>query len=131
MGKRSTKTTGLDQDMRYHRTDKPRVENTTMAEFAYTFPECWLCGSKHGLEIHHVARGPARKAGLNVAANLIRCCSRCHAEYLDGMPVVSQLALVKANNPAAYDRAAVNLLRGRQAGAITEEDIEQFTKGKP
>jgi hypothetical protein len=68
-----------------------------------------------------------------VEANLVRACCECHEGPLNSMPITQQLALVKINNPGAYDRMAVNLLRGRQPDAITEAEVNRAVRriGRP
>ena len=44
------------------------------------------------------------------------------------MPIAKQLAIVKLNNPQAYDRVKVSLLRGRQPEAITEAEVRRYLK---
>jgi hypothetical protein len=52
-------------------------------------------------------------------------CARCHYEEHDGKPLglLGCLKLKRRHDPANYDLAAVNRLRGRAATAITEEDV--------
>jgi hypothetical protein len=39
------------------------------------------------------------------------------------MPIAMQLAIKKINDPLLYDRQKTNILRGRQADAITEGEV--------
>jgi len=94
--------------------------------FAATFHVCWICGTRRGLEIHHIARGVNRKRGRTVRANLFRTCRRCHAAILDAMPTARQLAIKRHNDPAGYNLVAVNRLRSRTDGAITEEEVNRW-----
>jgi len=99
----------------------------------------WTCGTwtldgQRWLETHHIARGPARQAGLDVLANLLRLCDMCHDE-MDGLrlwPIKRQLAIKKLKDPEHYDRIAVLKLRvGEKTwairptpDAITEEEVD-------
>jgi len=97
--------------------------------FATEFAKCWLCGTRAGntwpprLEIHHIARGPARAKAREERAALFRACQPCHRQRLDSMSVVVQLAVKCLADPAGYDRVLVNQLRGRADDAISEEDV--------
>ena len=76
------------------------------------------------LHIHHIARGVHRQQAREVRVNLIRACMWCHDAHLDAMPIARQLAIKKKNDPQFYDRVAVNLLRGRQPEAVTEDEVD-------
>ena len=98
--------------------------------FAARFDRCFLCGTKKentwpGLEIHHIVRGAGRKAAREERCVLIRTCQRCHQERLDGMDVVTQLAIKLITDPEGYARKAVNLLRRRAPEAITEDEVRE------
>jgi len=98
-------------------------------DFASRFSKCWLCGVLAAntwpphLEIHHIVRGQNRAKVAEKECCLIRTCQRCHQERLDSMPIDKQLALVFLNNPAAYNRMAVNQLRQRADDAITADEV--------
>ena len=95
--------------------------------FAQAFPQCWNCPSTQGVQTHHICRGPHRAKAKTEECNLLRLCFRCHA-IVDGWPVAKQIALQAVNNPDAYDRVKVNLLRSRQPEAITEAQVRRYAK---
>ena len=77
------------------------------------------------LQIHHICRGPHRKASREAECSLIRTCRNCHDVMLDAMPIARQIALVALYNPTAYDRIKVNTLRHRAPEAVTEQEVLQ------
>lgn len=86
------------------------------------FPRC--------LEVHEIARGPARKKAVKSPAAWLLLC-RQHHEQMGSLvvwPIVRQLALKRLRDPERYDRVAVNLLRGRAPEAITEAEVEAELK---
>ena len=101
----------------------------TRDAFRDAFRRCFLCGTlainawPPLLECHEISRGPARQKSLNERAALLMTCHACHEKHLDGMPVVTQLALKRIADPEGYDRIAVNRLRGRADDAITEAEV--------
>jgi hypothetical protein len=93
-----------------------------------------VCGSRDNLETHEIANGAAREASLAIPATWLRVCQECHQgprglHHKGVWPVARQLALKKWHDPEYYDRVWVNLLRGRDEGAITEADVDQYTEG--
>lgn len=99
------------------------------ADFGKQFTKCFLCGTMaiHTwpplLETHEIARGPHRKEALENRCALLRTCQRCHEQYLDSMPIVTQLAIKAMNDGAYLDIEKTNLLRDRAPGAITDEEV--------
>jgi len=57
-------------------------------------------------------------------AAFLRLCWLCH-DIVESWPVARQLAMKRRCDPEFYDRVAVNLARGRQAEAITEQEVEE------
>ena len=96
---------------------------------------CFHCGlrspSGDGLETHEIARGAARQKALKEPATWLRLCNGfwngCH-ELVSGWPLPKQLALKFLMDRGHYDRVKVNLLRGRQPEAITEEEVQVFVR---
>jgi len=134
------------------RSEPPRVESKVLSEFADAQTRCWLCGTMAihtwppRLEIHHAVRGADREKAREEVCCIVRTCQRCHTERLDSMPLARQLALIKKNNPDAYDRVKVNRLRGGPQmlmgrnidNAVTECDVleevailEEMAKNNP
>ena len=93
--------------------------------FAQKWPQCWLCPSTFAVETHHIARGANGRP--NDECNLIRVCFRCHRK-VETYPIAHQIALVAYNNPDAYDRQRVNLLRNRSQDAVTESQVKRYLK---
>lgn len=59
----------------------PGKEPEVLAHFARTHPRCQACGTRHGLQIHHIVK----QGRAHEPTNLLRLCLRCHnlAEGLD------------------------------------------------
>ena len=91
---------------------------------------CMACGSTWRLEVHEIARGPARQRALHEPAAWLFLCHGCHHDEFDDYsvwPLARQLCLKRKYDNPNYDREAVNRLRGRAPNAITEADVDQYT----
>ena len=86
-------------------------------------PRCWFCGTTDNLQTHEIARGAHRAKALQEPAAWVRTCGDCHRDWFDGMPVARQLAHKLIFDHEHYDRIAVNLLRHRAPGAVTEVEV--------
>ncbi len=99
----------------------------TRDEFAKAFNRCWLCGSAgtewNPLETHEIARGNFRAKAVKEPAAWVRTCHACHRDRLDSMPIARQLGLKLVHDPSRYSRLAVNELRHRSPGAVSETDV--------
>lgn len=95
-----------------------------LGTFAEEFSRCWICGITplYDLHIHHIVRGVNRSRARSERCALIRTCARCH-NTLDGMPIVTQLAIKAIHDFDHLDIVKVNALRRRQPGAITESEV--------
>jgi len=92
---------------------------------------CWRCNERGlwalgSLQIHHFVRGSNRHK--NDIRTMLLLCERCHlgehiGHYPLGLP--GSLALKRKCDLENYDLAAVNRLRGRAPGAITEEEVNE------
>ena len=96
---------------------EPKPVSEVLERFATVYTRCWLCGVTNlncwpGLQIHHAARGADREKAREEECCMIRACQQCHSQLLDSMNPARQLALIRMNNPAAYDRIRFNRLRG-------------------
>lgn len=99
--------------------------------------DCFLCGwpssgpaeGTFQLEVHEMVRGCGRSKGVKMAAAWIRVCNACH-RIVESWPVARQLALKRSRDPENYDRVAVNLARGRQAEAISEQDVDAWDRSE-
>lgn len=110
----------------------------TLQEWRYQHrdDDCWACGRPSYAypphEEHHITSGVHRKAGKEVLANLVRVCRDCHtgneSMHTGAWPIARQLALKKIHDPDTYDRVEVNLLRSRQPEAITEDEVDEWTR---
>ncbi len=96
--------------------------------------KCWMCGYNpntwnpgadwNWLEVHEIARGPARQAALKEPAAWVSTCARCHRGVLDSMPAVMQLAYKKLNDPENYDRVKVIKLKWWDDEAVSEAEVD-------
>lgn len=89
---------------------------------------CWLCGSTHDIESHHILRGVLRKKADRIEC-LLRLCHRCHHTVIHGprgseWTVAKQLALKALHDPQNYDRRLVSLL----ASPDREPNDDRFTE---
>ena len=66
------------------RRKPPAAEAKLLKEFAAEFPQCFVCGGRYMLQVHHILGGPNRK---NVRCNLTILCTICHLAYHSGGPV--------------------------------------------
>lgn len=101
-----------------------RVAGPWRDEYLAGKPCVYLGCIRMAQDIHEIARGPARAASLMEPAALL-CLCRAHHDEVQNWPVARQLALRKIVGPETYDRQRVNVLRGRQPDAITEEEVEK------
>lgn len=113
----------------YHRPDFMDVP--ARDDWSWEHDTCMGCGYVAGrscgsrsMETHEIARGLARRPALTEPAAWLRLCGLCHAGVFAAMPIARQLAYKKLHDPYWYDRVAVNLLRGRQADAVTEDEVD-------
>jgi hypothetical protein len=102
-----------------------QTRKITRSIWAKENPHCFLCGARHMLETHEIARGVHRNKGVSLPAAWLRVCNACH-RIVEGWPVARQLALKKWCDFEFYDRVAVNLARGRQPEAITESEVDEL-----
>jgi len=103
----------------------PSKRKITRATWAKEHRECFVCGTWHLLETHEIVRGVHRAVGVRLPAAWLRLCNVCH-ETVAGWPIAKQLVLKKLHDEEFYNRIAVNLARGRQAEAITEEEVDFY-----
>lgn len=108
----------------------------TRRQWSEQHDTCMACGYTSRpwfLETHEIANGPARQAALKEPATWLRVCLDCHhgpngLHNKGEWPVARQLALKLTCDPEHYDRVQVNLLRGRQPEAITEDEVDEWVK---
>ena len=101
----------------------------TRDEWRKQWDRCMACGSTWRLEVHEIARGPARRRALREPAAWLLLCHGCHHDEFDDysvQPISRQLALKRKIDPDNYDREKVNALRGRAPGAISEADVDEW-----
>lgn len=100
------------------------IDQVSEAREAYRmdFPECALCGQP-ATDVHEISRGPAREESLKHPETWIHVCRACHSEKFATMPIERQLALKCIQSPEYFDRRLVNVIRGRDADAVTESEV--------
>jgi len=102
------------------------------SSYAKLFPICqspWC--RRLATDIHEIARGSHRQAALGERCCLLHLCRACHDEMDDYSvwPIARQLAMKLLGDPEGYDRVRVNLIRGRAAEAITQDEVDQYCVG--
>src|SRR3989304_701614 len=105
------------------------------SDFAFEFDYCFVCNKSwhrdrdvpFTLEVHEIARGPARKKAVESRCAWLLLCRRCHDAMgdLKKWPISRQLALKRIHDPEYYSRITVNSLRGRDPNAITETEVRR------
>ncbi len=117
-------------------------EHITREQWEYEHWFCFACRAFHvespyALHTHEIPRGVFRQKAFKVPAAWLRLCLTHHDEVddLSVWPIARQLALKYLMDRGYYDRVKVNLLRGRQPEAITEEEVmvyvRQFKEANP
>lgn len=105
------------------------VDNQPEREaFRLEFPKCmvpWCL--RPALEVHEIARGPARKQAVGERCTWLHVCRLCHTDMgqYSRWPLVRQYALKALADRAYYDRLRLNELRGRAPNAISEREVLQ------
>ena len=90
---------------------------------------CMACGCSGAGDVHEIARGPHRHAAMSEPACWLLLCRSCHEDMgAPDYPIARQLALKQIRDAGNYDRRRVNVLRGRQPEAITEEEVNQWVE---
>ena len=97
----------------------------TRTEWGKIFDRCFICGCRGndtmGLQTHELARGPDRAKALKEPAAWMRVCLLHHEQIPD---LITCLAYKRHFDPEHFNAETVSLLRGRQSGAITKEEID-------
>lgn len=84
---------------------------------------CWCCHRCPPCDIHEIACGAGRAKAIHERSAWLFLCRSCHDGIQGSADIAGQLAIKMENDPEHYDRALVNLLRGRQPNAIDERDV--------
>lgn len=92
--------------------------------FAREFPRCWIC-NEQATDIHEIPRGPARRFGYADRRAWLRLCRKCHdlAGDYSKLPLPAAYLLKLMRDPGHYDRRWLNITRGREPDAITEQHV--------
>lgn len=87
----------------------------------------WRSSPVPTLDVHEIARGCHRELAYRDPRAWLLLCRLDHEQMTasNGWDIPMQLALKKIRDPERYDLEFVNLIRGRQTGAITEEQVEE------
>lgn len=84
---------------------------------------CELCGSRRGLIIHEIARGPSRWLAQDKKfATLVLCDPKCHGR-MDEWPRPKQLALLQLSRPNDVDLDGYNRIVIRR---IFQDDVDPW-----
>lgn len=94
------------------------------------FPRCQICHFRSTTDVHEIARGPARQLALGIREAWLGVCRCCHDDLDDYSvwPIERQLAIKLLEDPAWFNPALVNELRGRAPTAITLVDIVPYLR---
>ena len=117
------------------RVSKKRAREIRLAKpardaFAEEFPRCMVCGVRHSLETHEIARGPHRRKAYGQRCCWLRLCQNCHtacSRYLS-WPIQKQLALKKLCDPEYYDLELFNVIRSRAITAVNQDEIDAWCR---
>lgn len=117
------KRTSASKRKERRETDGPR------AAYRIEFPTCQLCERRKSRETHEIASGTsARKKAVYHRAAWLAVCRECHREIHNTMawPIARQLYIKWRDDPDYYSRELVNVLRGTDPEAITQEEVDQW-----
>ena len=84
---------------------------------------CWVCGSRHDLIIHEMAKRSQAPNKWGERCNYFLACNTCNCDVLEDPTLTHQLAIKALRDPRHYDRQRVNVLRGRAPDAIDYDDV--------
>lgn len=109
---------------------KPHQDDRTT--FRLAFGCCFLCGSRHGGEVHHI--GGRHTHERHKRENLALLCHSCHRRITDNhwraadrdnktVGVLLCLALKQLYDPEHYDLDLVRRVWGKGPECITEDDV--------
>jgi len=98
--------------------------DTTPARRAYVaeIAVC-VCGDPAS-DCHEIAAGASREKALRNRFAWLALCRACHERW-QGAFMPAQYAAKAMQDSAHYDRVGLNILRGKQAEAITEAEVIQ------
>ncbi len=96
---------------------------------------CEICGhdprrktfeiARRRLEVHEIARGPAREQAQDKRFAILVVCYPCHEDTNSGVEAeAKQLACLKLSRPDDYDLPAYNLLKGRGPNRVAQSDVD-------
>ena len=104
------------------RQKQNRIAALARTEFAAEFKFCWFCGSNYELCIDEIVSGMSgRSVGIMHRECWTRACAECNCGPLAGSSeevLLRKLAAKYQYDRPYFDLPKVNVLRGREPGAI-------------
>lgn len=104
-------------------TSQPRKDFLLEMDF-----RCCVCGTRNASTVHEIARGSGiRDAALSERCAWLCACWLCNSGCLNDYgrwSLVEQLALKLLTDAEHFDLERINVLRGREPGAITREEVD-------
>lgn len=93
---------------------------------------CQVCCQRVAVDLHEIARGIHRAAAISEPCTFLCLCRGCHDKLGDmrEWPICRQLAAKLLADPAKFDLARFNEIRGRAEGAITMSDVVMYLQLK-
>ena len=103
-------------------TDGPREE------YRKQFRRCQCCRNRTSRETHEMASGGSRCKAVYHRETYLAVCRGCHKKIhrTSEWPYARQLWAKKRGDPAYYNRRLVNEIKGWDAEAVTEEDVDAW-----
>ena len=90
---------------------------------------CAVCGSARSLTCHEMAKGCHRNEALSNRLAWLCACWICNSGPLNDYeqwPLARQLSRKQDMDPEHYDLVGFNRLRGREDGAITQDEVDEW-----
>lgn len=93
------------------------------------FPTCQCCEKRRSRHTHEIASGLARSRAVYHRATFLAVCVACHKSIHEtsDWPISRQLFQKRKLDPKFYCRRTVNRLRGRDAEAIKESEVDAWS----
>lgn len=94
-------------------------------EYLFAAGHCQVCCDSRPVDVHEIARGPARSRALGERCTWLALCRECHERVGDyeQWPIIRQLAVKLLADAEHFDLELFNSIRGRAAKAITLAEI--------
>ena len=97
--------------------------NAWKAERLAEYPHCWICGTRHDLVVHEMAKRSQAPYKWGERCNYFLTCNTCNCGILESLDIGFQLAFKEMRDYRHYNRERVNELRGRAPDAVSERDV--------